>query len=257
MKIISATLILSISLTSCTHYYYVQNAHNVPLFREEGEYRLSASSGGGDESNCTEIQTAYSVNNHMALMANFMTAKDGDNIQYSWAKGKYYDGAVGYYSPLGGNGVFEVYGGVGTCNQHHQYGGDIPDGTSDLTFTKYFVQPSIGLTFKGFDIALSARISKLYYNKIVANPIPTNYYNPNIDPEFKELDTIAQNRSSLLFEPAITIRGGWKYVKVQMQFAKTNDLTFSNLHYEQYHFTLGLYIAIAQRYWRDIPKNKY
>ena len=151
-------------------------------------------------------------------MANYMSAKGGKISDYeNWGKGNYYDGAIGYFKPVKKYGVFEIYGGI-----------------------KVFVQPSIGLTFKGFDIAASTRVCVLTFNSVL------NQISGNVS-ENSALNNIS-NQSHLFLEPAITIRGGWKYVKLQLQASTSSYFNNPDLHFETYHIGIGLYIAIASRY---------
>lgn len=251
-KLRITTIFLSVWMSSCTHYYYVPNVQNVPLFREKNEYRLSAALGAGDYSTCTEVQAAYSVTDNIGILTNFMSAKGGEVSENNWAKGNYFDGAIGYYKPVNRFGVFEIYGGLGVSNQHHQYidiYNNFYNGTSDLSFTKLFVQPSFGLTFKWFDIALSNRFCSLYFNKI------DNQINRQ-DPKFYYLNSIAQKKNYLFLEPAITIRGGWKYYKMQFQFATASYTNRAEIYFENYHFSLGLYFTLAERYRKEVQKKQ-
>jgi hypothetical protein len=238
----------------------VANTQNVPLFREKNEYRISGSVGTGTESASAEIQAAYSVTRNFAVMTNFMSAKGIDNTSDSWGKGNYLDGAIGYYKPFGKSGVFEIYGGLGGSNQQHQYRNVIFDpnipasgnpeaGTSHLSFTKLFIQPSVGLTLNGFDCAFSTRFCRLSYNKI-DNQIQV-LLNEN---EFENLNTIVQNKNFLFFEPALTVRGGWKNVKVQLQGATASYLNNNKWFFDEFHVSIGLYVAITKRYLKYIPK---
>ena len=128
-------------------------------------------------------------------------------------------------------------------------------GTSDVSFIKIFIQPSIGMTFNGFDFAFSTRFNRLSFNK-TDNQIDklSNEY------EFDKLNTIAQTKNFLFFEPALTIRGGWKYLKVQLQGATASYLNNEHYHFDQYHISIGLNVAIAKRYLKrcvKITKNAY
>ena len=125
MKKLTTTFILALMFCSCSHYYYVPNVQNVPLFREKNEYRISGTYGLGTETSCLEVQGAYSVTGNLGIMTNFMSAKGIDNNEESWAKGTYLDAAIGYYKPLHKSGVFEIYGGVSGSKQHHQYRSEI------------------------------------------------------------------------------------------------------------------------------------
>lgn len=246
-------MVFLFTVTSCKHYYYVPTVQNVPLFKEKNEYRATVAVGGGDETSTTDIQSAYSVTDKFAVMANFMTAKGGDKSSNNWGEGKYFDAALGYFKPLDMHGVFEIYGGVGSSNQHHQYqrtssswnGGSTTynSGTADLSFTKLFLQPSLGLTFNGFDIALTSGISQLNFHKI-NNQIDT------IDIEYFVVDTISKNRTSFLFEPSLTIRGGWKYVKLQIQLLSSKNLSRANLKFNDSKISIGLTFAFADRFRR-------
>jgi hypothetical protein len=260
MNKLATAFFLAVIFCSCSHYYYVPNVQNVPLFREKNEYRLSGTYGLGTETSCLEVQGAYSVTGNFGVMTNFMSAKGIDNHEESWAKGTYFDVAIGYYKPLLKSGVFEIYGGVGGSKQHHQYRSEIFDpgnplynnlnaGTSDVSFIKIFVQPSIGMTFNGFDFAFSTRFNRLTFNK-TDNQIDklSNKY------EFDKLNTTAQTKNFLFFEPALTIRGGWKYIKVQLQGATASYLNNDHYHFDQYHISIGLIVTFEKRDFKVVSK---
>jgi hypothetical protein len=269
----SATLLFVLFLSGCTHYYYVPNVQNVPLFREKNEYRFSGLLGYANEelgTTCIDFQVAYSLSDRIGIMMNYMSAyeeyKSGENTVSEYGRGSYLEGAVGYYKPVGRYGVFEIYGGLGTSGQHHQYIRSKYDsyfntyssqfaGTSDLSFIKLFIQPSIGLTLnscdaallKPFDIAFSTRIYSVNYGKI-------DYTNSEIANE-ENLSALSK-KNHLFVEPAITIRGGWKVVKLQFQFAYAAYLNNPNLDfYEKCHASVGLYVALGNKAKKIIPET--
>jgi hypothetical protein len=249
MKKLTAFFFLAVISCSCSHYYYVPNVQNVPLFREKNEYRLSGTYGSGSETSCLEVQGAYSVTKNFGVMTNFMSAKGIDNSGESWAKGNYLDAAIGYFKPLHKSGVFEIYGGIGGSKQHHQYRSETDNltaGTSDLSFLKIFIQPSVGMTFNAFDIAFSTRLNRLSFTNIDNQIIELSN-----GIEFDRLNEIAQTKTFLFIEPALTIRGGWKYVKVQLQGSL---ITKEHYHFAEYHVSIGINIAIAKRYLKDVSK---
>lgn len=226
------------------------NVHNVSLFREKNEYRLCVATSGGEEISSTEIQAASSITGNIAVMTNVMLAKGGEKGYGDWGKGKYADVAAGYYKPLGRSGVFEVYGGFGASSQQHQYSNNQYAGRSDLSFTKLFIQPSIGATSNVVDIAFSTRFCNLSFHR-VNNQIIEHHD----EYEYYYLDKIARNKHSFLIEPALTLRGGWKYVKVQLQMGWNINLTHSDMRFETVHGSLGLYITIADRYQKKPVDN--
>ena len=248
-KSILVIIVLAFTLNSCTHYYYIPNVQNVPLFREKDEFHATVALGGGEEATTVEVQAAYAVTNNLAVMTNFMAARGGERSGNNWGNGKYIEGAFGYYKPFSEYGVAELYAGLGTSNQRHQYGTDVENyGTADLSFMKYFIQPSVGLSSRSFDVAISTRFSRLsFYN--IDNKVTMNndalYY----------VDTIAQNKVSNLFEPALTLRGGWKNVKLQLQLSFSKNLSHSNLRFEKSNVSLGFFYTLANRYRKTAPEN--
>ncbi len=257
-RLVILVSLLSFCLVGCNHYYYLPNVHNVPMFVEKNEYRLSGFCGSETESNSIELQSAYSVTNHTALMFNFMKAKgvDSENTS-SWGKGDYYEGALGYYKSLGTFSsynkpfglsksvalvaTFEVYGGYAKNNQHHEY--DKYGSISDLSYTKIFIQPSISVTSDLADYALSARISRVSFDKI-------DYYlsKYSSSSHSKELIDLINTKVSYLFEPAVTMRFGWKYVKLQLQIGGTSNLTNKNLKFDNINASVGICFSLAKRY---------
>lgn len=240
---VSLTVFVAILMSSCTHYYYVANVQNVPLFKEKNEYRISGSVGSGEESSSIEVQTAYSVTDKIGIMANYMSVKGGDVASHNYGSGNYFEGAVGYFKPIGRFGVFETYGGLGSCNQRHEYTSSYYNqniGSSDLSSLKYFLQPSIGFTSKFFDIALSTRISALKFN------IKSNNVSQNVD-LYNELNSLS-TQINYYFEPSITLRAGWQYTKVQFQAEYSKNLIHENMTVgEYYHLSIGVSFSFGNR----------
>lgn len=245
----SLVILIPFILSSCTHYYYVSNVQNVPLFKEKNDLRLSGSLGGGDESECIEIQTAYSVTDHIGVMANYMSAKGGSVADHNYARGNYFEGGAGYYKPLNEFGIFEIYGGLGLCNQHHEFS-DFYSGTNagdiDLTSLKFFIQPSFGFTTNFIDAAFSTRICVVNYSN------GSNFLTGYTD-EYAKLNSLSSQIHGFI-EPALTVRAGWKYTKLQFQAIRAGYLGSSNFHIgEDWHISLGLYFSFGNRLKSSIP----
>jgi len=242
-------LFCALIFEGCAHFYYLPSNPNVPLFTEKNEFHGSISMGGSAISSGIDAQAAIALTDHFAVMTNYMSSKysSNDPDDKNLTKINYFEGAAGYFKPLNRFWVFEVYGGLGSCSQHHEYYA-YPNytyrGKADLTFVKLFLQPSLGVTFNAFDIALSSSFSRLNFNKI-NNSIDQNsiYYS--------ELDMIASNRKSFLFEPAITLRGGWKFVKIQFQYLLSFNLTNDDLMFEPGKVSFGIYISFSKKYRND------
>jgi hypothetical protein len=252
MKKLVTCFLVTVLFSGCTHLYYVPNVQQVPLFEEKNEARLSLSFGGGEEFTCTEVQAAYSVSGSMGVMTNFMAATGGYKSDKNWGIGNYLEGAVGYFKPIDKYGVFEVYGGFGGGKQHHEYSMlrfnsntneyyHASTGYSDLSCNKLFVQPSFGVTFNAFDVAFSTRMGGLFYHNIV-NRINTD------DNDYDELNDIALHEDYFFIEPALTLRGGWKYIKIQFQAAYTGFINQPDVSFERTHVSFGIYVPIAKRF---------
>jgi len=260
MKIITTiTLVLAALLCSCTHYYYVANVQNVPLFKEKNELRLSGAYAEGDESACIEAQAGYSITDKIGVFADFMSGKGGDVSGNNFGKGNYLEGAIGYYKPTGKFGVFEIYGGLGGCNQHHEYSGsqynnitssyeNVSYGSADLSYLKFFIQPSYGITFNVLDVALSTRFCNVYYNRMDNNALGNAG-------EYNNLYTLA-NTNHFNVEPAITVRGGWKNIKLQFQAEYAGLVNNRSSSFgEDWHLSIGLNVAFAKGFWQSAPKK--
>jgi hypothetical protein len=249
-NLIFTCMLLSLIGYGCSHYYYVPNIQNVPLFREKNEYRISGIYAEGDKSSSIEVQSAYSLTRNIGISANFLTAWGGEPPDKSYGKGYYFDGALGYFKPLGKYSIFEIYGGIGGCGQHHQYVSQLYNqssgiyyqslGTSDLSFVRSFVQPSFGVTFTYLDAAFSARISRLSFTNI-DNHI---YGNQDLSDELYNLS----GKSHFFLEPAITLRAGWDVVKLQFQASYSKYLNKPEAYFgEEYHIGFGIILSLPAK----------
>lgn len=238
------TISIIFIMTGCTHYYYVPPTHNVPLFREKNEVRITANVSN-DVGVGVDIQAAYAMTKKFAVMTSFSSVKD--EYEVDLGKGNYFDLALGYFKPLDKNTLFEIYGGFGSSTQNHKYGyynDGSPGAEAHLSFIKLFLQPSLGYTSNGFDVAVTAGLSNIIFREI-------NNRVSHGSPHYEEVNLISKNRSSFLFEPSLTVRGGWKYAKVQAQILYSKNLSHSELNFFSYRSSLGLTFAFAERF-----KNK-
>jgi len=246
-----------IYLTGCTHYYYLSNVQNIPMFREKKEYRFSVNAGGGDQASSSDINAAYSITNKFAIMFNYMQVKAGNEKgNTNFASAKYYEAAFGYYKPLNKYFVFETYIGLANCKQHHQYsesdlwsGSNYIIGTSDLIFTKFFIQPSIGAHWKAFDCIVSTRLTNLNFTQITNNISQSSS-------EFANLNLIEKNRNTFLTETSLTIRVGFKNLKLQMQGQGVSNLTHTDLKFINSQSSIGLIMNFSNNDLKNLFKRR-
>ncbi|HQQ95579.1 MAG TPA: hypothetical protein PLQ93_13575 [Bacteroidia bacterium] len=225
---------LCIMLSSCIHYVYIPNSVNVPLLKEKNELHLSGIMGTGEYISTTEAQASYAITKELGLMGSYMQARGGTSTD--GGKGQYGDLALGYFKPFKNDIVLEIYGGAGTSNQNHWF--NQLNTVYTIRFNKYFIQPSFGYSLKNFEFAFSTRFSFLDF-KPDSSIVPL--YNI----------AVPDNKTILLYEPALTLRAGWKYIKLQLQFVMAYPANGARLSMEQGNANLGLYFSLARRYHRS------
>jgi hypothetical protein len=186
-----------------------------------------------------------------------MKTKIGSFEEKDYVSGFNYDFGLGYFRPVGGKGVIEIYSGYGRNKQHHGYSGLLynsatgtyehySDGEAYLKYKRIYFQPSYGLVMDHFEVAASLRLNHFWYTLI-------NYEVVN-QPEDIEVMDMLNNRNHFMLEPAITLRTGWRYFKVQFQasYAKylnnlDEDVEFFDFT-EGPHISCGLYLTLTNRW---------
>ena len=237
-------------ITGCSfpHYYYSPNVQNVPLFTDSYELSGLVAGSAGDVNRCLELQAGFAFPRHIALTAGFLTGgndRSGDGYT-DFAKIRYFESSLGYYTAFKNIGVFEIYGGFGLGSQDHTfayseyeewfYWSVVPDGKADLTFSKFFIQPNIGIKEKWIEGAFSCRVGLLNFDRI---HISNSVYH------FDEVNMLIENRSPWLIEPTFTLRAGSKAVKGQIQCVLSKTLTEPDLKFEKIRLSAGLFINLS------------
>lgn len=242
-----AICLLIFYLAGCSHYYYIPNTQNVPVFRTKNEFRIAGGYGFGDESNAVEFQGAYATGAHFALTGNFLTAWGGHSVGKFDARGTSVELGAGYFQPVGENSSFEVYTGAGGGSQHHNYSdmtysmGTFTStgvGTSNISFIKFFLQPSLGMRYNVFETAFSTRLSVVNFSSV-------NSYGSLSSYRIESLNEL-EGKTHFFAEPALTIRCGWKNVKLQLQGVYSGYLNSPDFSFgEKFHLFVGItYILI-------------
>ncbi|MBD0259768.1 MAG: hypothetical protein ICV83_28965 [Cytophagales bacterium] len=235
-------------LGSCSHKFYAPNTHAVPLFQQQGEVRASGMLWTGTEVNGVELQGAYALTNHLGMVVNVIAARGGEVGDARSGYGYLLEAGSGYFRPLGEYGVFEAYGGLGVGQAKNRYHSDrsvISTANSTVGLVRVFGQPSIGLTTPYFDAAFSTRVAWLSMH----NPRETARGAPAFSGNY-EWEYMRLNPNSLLFEPAATLRAGWKYCKLQLQMGVSVNVTHPEFPQETLNMSIGLYLSLADKYAR-------
>ena len=186
-------------------------------------------------SNGFEGQFAYSITDHIAIMANGSYQSNTDDSIHLETYHKHLFGEFGggYYTKLGSIGRLGCYGGYGIGQAETGYNYTFINHYSGVVnglYERFFIQSDFGLT-STFDIVtsgVSARGSYVHFYKFTSDK-----------QEFKT------SVSNYYFEPAVFVRVGWKYVKIQFQFSGSilmnDNPEFDN---QPYMFSGGLVFTI-------------
>lgn len=227
-------------LSSCTHYYYAPNQQNIPLFKEKEEVRISGGYGFEgmpgelNQAEAIDLQVAYAFSHKYAAMVNFQYVSGGEGN--SRANGQFVEGGFGRYKVLRDGAVFECYTGFGWGSQYHRYSDVL---SADLSHIRFFIQPSFGWKFNAIELAFSTRLCDTYFVKVS----PQSSYGTPISRY--DLDVVDNNRNSILLEPALTLRIGWKSVKLQLQGVYSGNLTHPDLNFYYSFLSAGIIIGIS------------
>lgn len=244
MALFSGVVIGIASIQSCKTAY-VPNALNVPLLREQGELKFLISP--------SNYQAAYAITDKIGFIVNAQVAKNDEvgnenvlvngkpSVSFS-QKNTVFEAGAGYLGKGRRNLIYELYGGGGVTRTH------IVDtnsknsilGDYDARGLKIFVQPNVGFGTKYFDVAFSPRITALQYGS------STTIYSKQYLVD-QELDQLADH-THIFLEPALTLRGGYKFVKIQAQFGLSLKLSSAVIPYNETLGSLGLVIDIAKWY---------
>jgi hypothetical protein len=218
MKIFIQILVLIVLIavfSSCTTTLYTSNTVNTPLLKQQGEVQISATPN--------DLQTAFAVTDHVGIMANgFYRTYKKDNYQHT---GQLFEVGVGKYHPrIFDLLIFETYTGVGLGKVYKQQEFAQQDNSTQIgSFSangaKIFFQPSIGVGSKFIDVALTPRFSLVKYTNFSS----TNYPDANLQDDYLYDDELTRG-AYLLADPALTVRAGYKFIKLQFQYGQTLNL---------------------------------
>ncbi len=194
---------------------YTPNAVNTPLFssQNEAQFALSTGSSGFD------LQTGYAPTNNIGIVVNGSIADRSDSANFH--KHNFIEFGGGYYNAMGKHGRFEILGGYGVGNVNAHFKSGIFDGYVKTSYNRIFVQPSIGTASDVFEIAFTPR---LVFVKVKS-----------------PLDTLNTFPTDPFFEPTLTMKLGWRYVKMTMQFGLSFPLSpYTYYTNEPIIFSIGL-----------------
>lgn len=223
---------LLLALASCNPKFYSPNTQNVPLISQKGETNLTLAGNA----NQVEFQGAYGVSNGFSMIANGGLFIPSDLDNGNGGSGKFIELGGGYFKSVADHFVFETYGllGFGSFENHlPSTMGDHPETKGDLSANIFRagVQPNFGFKSKYFSAAVSSRFVSLNYNGVKGDLIFEGV---------NQMDYLKEHNSNFLIEPAITVKGGFEKVKLQIQYGYSFNLTNSDFRQDESALTVGL-----------------
>lgn len=246
-------------LASCSRDIYVPNQVNAPVLKEKNEVKASLS--------LTNWQVAYAVTDNIAVMAN------GQYVYRNWlnndsdtdddalfvdknTRGGVIEGAIGFFKPVDTKkrAVFDVYAGYGhgafkTLDRDYSPDSSVANDFRLRTqFHKFFIQPSFGLSHKVVEAVFTSRFSVIkFYNQTVG---PKAFES---DPQRRENFLHLGDKAVPFFEPAFTVRAGYRYIKWygQLMFSvPLKDETYNaydvNDYFQPVSVTMGVSLNFGQ-----------
>jgi hypothetical protein len=219
---------------------YAPNIASTPLLRERGELRATV-----DRRN---LQLAYAVADHLGLLANGYHRKEDettDDGEHRRGRGDFVELGAGYFTPLPRVHEWlqlEVYGGLGAGTVSHDI---TPAGGTkrhfETTVSRAFLMPTVGVTRKWFDVALSVRVAGAWYT----DPVSEDYGPGELEGDgFADLG----GRVWWFLEPALTVRAGYKWVKLELQVGRSIKLNTTDLQNDPGMVTLGLNVDLFRAF---------
>ena len=188
------------------------------------------------------VHGAYSPVNHLGIIANVSTysykADDPDaasgNVD---GKAHLAEVGAGYYYTTGNKMkvVYDLYGGIGHGAMY-----------SDVNMIAYrgFIQPGIGFRTKYLEFSFNYRLSCIRYYSLNANGHDSTYLSQQhlVYENGRRID----NTAYLFAEPTVTIRGGYKFIKMQAQYVIANAVSHVPWVYSNEQFNLGVSFELEE-----------
>lgn len=203
---------LVIIINSCAPAY-VPNVVNAPLLTNKGEVQVSLHAGTSG----FDPQAAYAITNHLGIMANASFMNSTSDTTNNYHKHGFIEMGAGYFTNFGGRFKFETFAGYGAGKIEAYYENEHWDSYSQADVSRYFIQPSLGITSKVIDFGISARLA------------------------FVNLKQGDLSEGALMVEPAATLKFGWDHIKavakVGLSVPADKSITFN---YQPFMISLGL-----------------
>lgn len=227
IKHVLYALLASILFASCSPEY-VPNMVNSPMFSNAGEFQATIATGNSN----FDAQTAVAITDNIGFMVNGSYGNETNDSTDDFHKHSFIEAGIGYYEKIGTKGRYEVYGGYGFGKVDGYFENALFDEViTDARYNRFFVQPGIGVSTGIYDGSFSPRFVLVQMDPKGANFPSTQY--------------------DAFFEPVITSKIGYKYVKFIIQFGVSVPIgdQAPTYEHERFIFNFGLNLNLGRKYF--------
>jgi hypothetical protein len=221
-RLLFLAVVAGCALSSCAPAY-ISNTRNVPMFAEANEFAGAVALSSG-----VDVQLAYSVSDHVAIMANANTVQQKltPEGQASFNRNHFFgEGGLGYFSRTK-KSRFELFAGYGagggtSYESYFFFHTQSQSVVTKANYSRIFIQPSIGTNNKKFNFMFTARVSMVGFSKFSTE-------DPLASPQvYKPTDGY-----QVVLEPAITARAHLAgnirgFVQLGVNRALSEDVIFN------------------------------
>lgn len=215
-----AIYLLITVLSGCAPVY-IPNVINTPLLSEKGNVNANINTGVSG----IDPQVAVAVTDNIGIMLNGSFANRTSDSSANFHQHNFVELGGGYYTKLGEQGRFEAFGGYGMGSIKTEYYNNLWNSFADVNSQRIFVQPAIGATTEVFDGSFATRF--VFVNL--------------------KQDNIRYN--SLFFEPVLTAKMGYKYVKATCQLGLSFPINAPlQFDYQPFIISIGLQGSFGRKW---------
>jgi hypothetical protein len=218
---IGLLLIAVIASTSCNPPSYIPTMVNTPMFNNKGEFQATVAAGSTN----FDAQLGYAITKNIGIIVNGSYADQKNDSTDEFHKHTIYEAGLGYYTPIYKRLMFEAFVGYGKADLETME----DDGIADANYDLIFLQPAIGITNDFITASFAPRI----------NIVDIDYL----------LNDKMYNKSTYFITPTFTVKGGYKYVKMVVQFGFNFSVDeYIDFEYEKKFFNFGLTFTLGRKY---------
>jgi hypothetical protein len=222
MKYYSSCLLLTfysfLFFTACSPRIYQPKPAEPVLLSKKNQLKINSIS----DINMSTISIAYSPKENFGIQMgvggnhNETYTINNSGTKTSFLNEFYFNPyiAAGYYK-LSNQILYEIYGGLGV----YKYKNTARAYLQKMNNLNLFIQPSVAYVNKNFEVVFTAKIDNLNKGKVILS-------DSVLTAESLKNYNFLDYKSYFFFQPAITIKAGFKFLKFQLQISES--IPFSN-----------------------------